>query len=73
MNFKLDAGSTARTVILIIALINQALTSFGLNPLPFSDSDIYNYVTAIFTIVTAIIAWRKENKLKKKGDTNASK
>ena len=31
-----------RTIVLIVALINQALTLSGKNPLPFEDDEIVN-------------------------------
>ena len=36
--FKMDRGTTIRTIILVIALINQTFVSFGLNPIP-GDED----------------------------------
>ena len=62
---KITAGSIARTLILIIALVNQVLTSTGHAILPFTDEQITQYVTAIFTIVTAIVAWWKNNSFTK--------
>lgn len=70
---KMDKATLARTVVLIVALLNQVLTSFNLNPLPFSDTQVYDAVTVVFTVVTSLITWYKNNEIKKKGDTNASK
>lgn len=50
-----------RTIILVIALANQALTALGKNPLPFSDDMIYEAVTLIFTVGTSAWAWWKNN------------
>lgn len=50
-----------RTIVLFIALLNQVLTMFGLNPLPFSDEDIYSGLTMIFTVVATLWAWWKNN------------
>lgn len=58
---KIDAGTWARTIVLIVALVNQVLTMFGLNPLPFSDEQIYEGVTALFTVFASLIAWWKDN------------
>jgi SPP1 phage holin len=38
--FDLDKGTFIRTAILIIALLNQLLVSFGLNPIP-GDEDTW--------------------------------
>jgi len=69
----MDKSTLARTIVLIVALLNQVLTSFNLNPLPFSDTQVYDAVTVVFTVVTSLITWYKNNEIKKKGDTNASK
>lgn len=58
---KVSAGTIARTVVLVIALVNQILTMCGINPLPFSDDQIYTGVTAVFTVAAAVAAWWKNN------------
>lgn len=58
---KVSAGTIARTAVLVIALVNQILTMCGINPLPFSDDQIYTGVTAVFTVAAAIAAWWKNN------------
>lgn len=58
---NVSAGTIARTAVLVIALINQILTMFGMNPLPFSDDQVYAGITAIFTVVAAVTAWWKNN------------
>ena len=50
-----------RTIILVIALLNQILTAAGKNPLPFSDEEIYMGLTAIFTVAASVWAWWKNN------------
>ena len=50
-----------RTIILVIALLNQILTAAGKNPLPFSDEEIYTGLTAVFTVAAAVWAWWKNN------------
>lgn len=62
---KITAGTWARTIVLIVALINQALTMFGLNPIPFSEDEIYNGVTVLFTVVATLVAWWKDNDITK--------
>lgn len=58
---KISKETIARTIILLIALANQVLTACGWNPLPFSDDNIYEVITLIFTIVSAAWAWWKNN------------
>ena len=50
-----------RTILLIVAIVNQVLTSYGKNPIPFSDEEIYSGITAIFTIAVTVWAWWKNN------------
>lgn len=50
-----------RTIILVIALLNQILTAVGKNPLPFSDEEIYMGLTAVFTVAATVWAWWKNN------------
>ena len=50
-----------RTVILLIALINQILTCFGINPLPIEDESLTQLISVGFTVVTSLWAWWKNN------------
>ena len=58
---KTDIGTITRTVLIIIALINQGLVIAGKNPLPFEDDQIAQVISFGFTAVTALIAWWKNN------------
>lgn len=50
-----------RTIVLIVALINQALTLAGKNPLPFEDDEIVNVLSYAFTLGASLWAWWKNN------------
>ena len=54
-----------RLVVLVILLANQALVSFGYNPLPFSEEQIYEGVSSVALAVSAIYAWWKHNNITK--------
>lgn len=58
---KISAGTIARTIILCLALINQVLTATGHSMINIADEDVNLLVSTIFTIVTAIVAWWKNN------------
>ena len=58
---KTDVGTITRTILIIIALINQGLVIAGKNPLPFEDDQIAQVISFGFTAVTAMIAWWKNN------------
>ena len=51
--------------MLIVALINQALTLAGKNPLPFEDDEIVNVLSYAFTLGASLWAWWKNNSFTK--------
>ena len=51
---KISAGTTARTVVLFLALINQLLTVFGYNVIDISDDTVNTLVSTVFTIAAAV-------------------
>ncbi len=61
MTNKITPGTIARTIILALALINQALVMFGKSPLSITDDDIDAVVSLIFTITSTVIVWWKNN------------
>ena len=58
---KITADTTARTIVLGLALVNQVLAIAGKEVLPFADDDIYQLVSLIATIATSAAAWWKNN------------
>lgn len=54
-----------RTIVLIVALINQALTLAGKNPLPFENEEITEFLSYIFTAAASLWAWWKNNSFTK--------
>ncbi|QII47830.1 phage holin [Bacillus paralicheniformis] len=71
---NLDKGTVVRTVLLFIALVNQTLIMFGKAALPISEDQVNTladalYLTGstIFTIVTTLVAWYKNNYVTGKG------
>ena len=61
MKKKIESGTIARTAVLIFALVNQILTMAGINPLPFSEDQVYSVVTGLLTVGAALAAWWKNN------------
>ena len=57
----ISAGTIARTIILVLALVNQLLTATGHSVINISDESINALISTGFTIVTAIVAWWKNN------------
>lgn len=60
-NLHISAGTVARTLVLILAIINQILSACGKSPLPIESETLEQLVTAGFTIIAALIAWWKNN------------
>lgn len=63
---KITAGTIARTIILALALVNQVLTACGISVIPIDDESIQTIVATTFTVVTAVVAWWKNNSFTKK-------
>ena len=49
------------TLCLCLALVNQLLAVFGKDVIPFAEDDVYQAVSIIFTLVSAVAAWWKNN------------
>ena len=58
---QITSGTIARTAILILALVNQVLTATGHSVINISDENINTLISTGFTIISAIIAWWKNN------------
>ncbi len=50
-----------RTVLLLLSLANQLLAIFGKEALPFAEDQVYQLLSAGFTVVSSLIAWWKNN------------
>lgn len=58
---NISAGTIARTIILGLALVNQVLTATGHNVIDISDDTVNTLIATGFTVVTAVVAWWKNN------------
>lgn len=58
---KPTVDTIIRTILLVVTIVNQVLTSLGKNPIPFSDEEIYGALTAVATVVMTLWAWWKNN------------
>jgi SPP1 family holin len=56
-----------RLGVTAVTFINSAITATGHNPLPFSDTDIYTYVSYAVLGVSALWAWYKDSPVTKYG------
>lgn len=58
---NISKSTIARSVALIVVLINQGLVLFGKEMLPFTEDEVYQGVSMVLTVVMAIMAWWKNN------------
>ncbi len=65
MNFKISAGTIARTACLLLALLNQVLCALGKSPLPIESETLNQLVTSGITVIAALVAWWKNNSFTK--------
>jgi SPP1 family holin len=63
----MDKGTVIRTIVLFVALLNQFLVSFDLYTIPGTAEEQTAFLSAVFTFVTAAIAWFKNNYITAKG------
>ncbi|APH68171.1 MULTISPECIES: phage holin [Bacillus] len=69
-----DKGTVIRTVLLLVALINQTMLMLGKSPLDIQEEQVnqladalYSAGSVIFTIGTTLAAWFKNNYVTEKG------
>lgn len=60
-SLKISAGTVARTIVLLLALVNQVLSMLGIPVLPIEDEAINTVVSTLWTIIAAVVAWWKNN------------
>ena len=58
---KITVGTIVRTVILAVALVNQILVASGHSVIPIPDEEWEALITTGATVITALIAWWKNN------------
>lgn len=57
------SNAIVRLVVLLVLIINQALITFGYEPLPFSDEQIYEAVSVVALVLGSLWAWYRNNNL----------
>lgn len=58
---KVKTETIIRTIVLILALINQVLAIYGKDKIPVTEDEIYQLITLVVTIGSALWAWWKNN------------
>ncbi|MGD6775280.1 phage holin [Sutcliffiella horikoshii] len=54
-------GAWFRIVFLAFALVNQLLVVYGKSPLPFTEAQLEQLFSLVWTAVAALVAWWKDN------------
>lgn len=65
MKEKISAGTIARTIILVLALVNQCLSLAGVTMIPIEDEVINALVSTAWTVGASLAAWWKNNSFTK--------
>ena len=65
MNTKVTAGTITRTIVLVLALVNQILSATGHAVLPIEDAQVETVVSTVWTMAAALWAWWKNNSFTK--------
>lgn len=58
---KVSSGTIARTIVLVLALVNQVLSMLGYKIIPIEDEQVNDFITMLFTVGSALAAWWKNN------------
>lgn len=58
---KVKTETIIRTIVLILALANQVLAIYGKQKIPITEDEVYQLITLIVTIGSALWAWWKNN------------
>lgn len=58
---KVDGGTIARTIILILTLVNTLLAVLGEEKIPVTENEVYEVVSAILAVAVPLWTWWKNN------------
>jgi SPP1 family holin len=70
---KIDSGTVSRFLVLLLALVNQALTMFGHPVLNIDDTTITQLVSLAWTACSAIWCYWKDNDVTKAARTKKAR
>lgn len=58
---KITKGTLIRTVVLLLALVNQILSICEVSPIPIDDDTATNVISTLWTVIASVVAWWKNN------------
>ncbi|MFS0752031.1 phage holin [Oceanobacillus sp. 1P07AA] len=53
----MDKGTLISIIAVIVAAVNQVFVLLGKSPMPIDSGLIEQFLSAVFTVITALIAW----------------
>ena len=62
---NISKGTIIRSIALILSVVNYILTAKNMNPLPFGETEVYEFFSMIFMGASTIWAWWKNNSFTK--------
>ena len=63
--YKPSVETIVRTIMLVVAFVNQILTILKINPIPIADDQLYLLLSTAVTLGMAVWAWWKNNSFTK--------
>lgn len=61
ITLKVKTETIIRTIVLILALANQVLAIYGKEKIPITEEEVYQLISLVVTISSALWAWWKNN------------
>ena len=58
---KTKSDTIIRTIITAVALLNSVLVILGKSPLPWSNDELYEGISAALAVITTLWSWWKNN------------
>lgn len=58
---KVKKDTIIRTILLVIAMVNNGLALFGKSPLPFDNEQVTQAISMVFAFATAAWSWWRNN------------
>lgn len=58
---RVQKETIIRTIVLIVALLNQLLVFLGKDKFAISENDVYQYASCIVTVLASLWNWWKNN------------
>ena len=58
---NISSGTIVRTIVLMLALVNQFLSATGHAVIPIENEELETLITTGLTVVSSLVAWWKNN------------